>query len=230
MITLARSQGHKIGATRRHELPEATLDPKGAPADHSAILTWRTNWNQSIWLNSVDATHPLLGWPLHLGETLHRRTSNEKLNSQSAVSTRLPTMQQPLEKQVTSSQELRSMHGFHQTHLHEPELFWFTSNAVLKRPISLKYWLLRPLSTRKPHAKAVPSKDYFMYMRTLIVAWRYDVPQDWLWDACHMAGVCWGSRCKWFCSKEGCRMPMALSTLWGLACLRKKIRSNMDFW
>ncbi len=30
--------------------------------------------------------------------------------------------------------------------------------------------------------------------------WR---PSDWLWDACHMAGVRWGSRCKGFCSKEG---------------------------
>ncbi len=48
-----RSQGHKIGATRNHELPEAILDPKGAPADLSAISAWRTNCNQSIWLNSV---------------------------------------------------------------------------------------------------------------------------------------------------------------------------------
>ncbi len=38
---------------------------------------------------------------------------------------------------------------------------------------------------------------------TLIVARRYDIPRDWLWDACHMAGVHWGSRCKGFCSKEG---------------------------
>jgi hypothetical protein len=33
MITLVYSQGHKIGATRSHELPEATLDPQGAPVD-----------------------------------------------------------------------------------------------------------------------------------------------------------------------------------------------------
>ncbi len=31
-----------------------------------------------------------------------------------------------------------------------------------------------------------------------IVAQRYDVLCDWLWDACHMAGVRWGSRCKGF--------------------------------
>ncbi len=33
---------------------------------------------------------------------------------------------------------------------------------------------------------------------TLIVAWRYDVHRDWLWDACHMAGVHWRSCCKGF--------------------------------
>jgi hypothetical protein len=31
--------------------------------------------------------------------------------------------------------------------------FWFTINAFLKRPFLLKYWLLRPFSMRKPHAK-----------------------------------------------------------------------------
>jgi hypothetical protein len=70
------------------------------------------------------------------------------------------------------------MRNFLQMHLQEPDFFWFTSNAVLKRPISLKYWLLCPFSLRKPHAKAVPSKDYFMHMKTLIVAQRYDVPWD----------------------------------------------------
>jgi hypothetical protein len=34
-------------------------------------------------------------------------------------------------------------------------------------------------------------------------AQRYDVPWDWLWDACHMAGIRWGFCCKGFCSKEG---------------------------
>ncbi len=45
--------------------------------------------------------------------------------------------------------------------------FWFTSNGFLKRPILLKYWLLRPFSMRKPHAKAVPRKDFFPHLRTL---------------------------------------------------------------
>jgi hypothetical protein len=56
--------------------------------------------------------------------------------------------------------------------------FLFTSNAFLQRPLSSKYLLLCPFSTRKPHAKVVPSKDYITHMRTLIVAQRYDVPWD----------------------------------------------------
>ena len=78
-------------------------------------------------------------------------------------------------------------------------------------------------------AKAVPVKDYFMHLTLTIarkgrwvigpnyrashpqrfcavgnvVAQRYDVLCDWLWDACHMAGVRWRSHCEGFCSKEG---------------------------
>jgi hypothetical protein len=29
-------------------------------------------------------------------------------------------------------------------HLHEPDFFWFTSNAFLRRPVSVQYWLLCP--------------------------------------------------------------------------------------
>ncbi len=36
-----------------------------------------------------------------------------------------------------------------------------------------------------------------------VVAQRYDVLRDWLWDACHMAGVRWRSHCEGFCSEEG---------------------------
>ncbi len=55
-------------------------------------------------------------------------------------------------------------------------LFWFTSSSFLKRPVLLKYWLLRPFfykeaicesSTVKGllyTAKAVPSKDYFTHL------------------------------------------------------------------
>jgi hypothetical protein len=40
------------------------------------------------------------------------------------------------------------------------------SDAFLKRPASLKYWLLCPFSTRKSQAKAVPRKDYFTRLRS----------------------------------------------------------------
>ncbi len=49
-------------------------------------------------------------------------------------------------------------------------------------------------------------------LEALIVSQRYDVPRDWLWDACHMAGVRWGSRCKGFCSKEGPHYRVTQST------------------
>jgi hypothetical protein len=32
---------------------------------------------------------------------------------------------------------------------------------------------------------------------------RYDVPRYWLWDACQLAKVCWGTRCEWFRRGEG---------------------------
>ncbi len=54
---------------------------------------------------------------------------------------------------------------------------------------------LAPTITCHIHGASVPLG--------MTVTWRYDIPQDWLWDACHMAGVQWGTRCKGFCSKEG---------------------------
>ncbi len=184
-------------------------------------------WGQKAYFTILRFQYGLpltfLGWPFCLGEILPPRTSSKKLNGQSAISTRLPTLQHPLEKQVTSSQELHSTGDFLHMHLHEPDFFWFTSNGFFKRPVLLKYWLLCPFSMRKPHAKVVPRKDYFTHLRTLkyakrcaewsaptiarhihstsvllgvTVTQRYDVPWDWLWDACHMAGVRWGSHCK----------------------------------
>ncbi len=65
-----------------------------------------------------------------LGETLPPRTFHVKINGQSAVSTRVPTtLQHPLEKQVMSSQELRSMCNFLHTHLQEPD-FCFGSQVT----------------------------------------------------------------------------------------------------
>ncbi len=57
-ITFVRSRGHKIGATASHDLPETILANQGAPADHSKISARRTDWIQSVGLNSVGATDP----------------------------------------------------------------------------------------------------------------------------------------------------------------------------
>ncbi len=40
---------------------------------------------------------------------------------------------------------------------------------------------------------------------------RYDVPWDWLQEAWQMTRVCWGTRCKGFCSKEGLHCQMEWS-------------------
>ncbi len=40
---------------------------------------------------------------------------------------------------------------------------------------------------------------------------RYDVPPDWLWEACQMARVRWGTLCKGFCNKEGPHYQMEQS-------------------
>jgi hypothetical protein len=67
MITLVRLRDHLIEAARTHDLQEAILANQGAPADHSEILARRTNWNQSVRLNSVGRAHqPLVcGWTRH---------------------------------------------------------------------------------------------------------------------------------------------------------------------
>jgi hypothetical protein len=93
---------------------------------------------------------------------------------------------------------------------------------------------------RLPYAaKAVPQKDHFMHLTLTIVrkgrwvigpnycashpwrfctvgdvvAQRYDVLCDWLWDACHMAGVCWESHCEGFVARKA--RTIALSEAWG---------------
>ncbi len=84
-------------------------------------------------------------------------------------------------------------------------------------------------------AKAVPAKDYFMHLTLIIarkgrwvispdyrayhpwcfcavgdvVAERYDILRDWLWDACHMAGVHWISCCKAFVARKAHTIAMS---------------------
>ncbi len=126
------------------------------------------------------------------GETLPTRTFHAKLQGQSAVSTRPPTMSQhPLEKQVTSSRTFK-----------DQNFSWFTSDAFLQDPSKSctgSYVLFFEEAT----CKSSTINGLLYALEALITTQRYDVPQDWLWDACHMAGVRWGSRCKGFCSKEG---------------------------
>ncbi len=143
---------------------------------------------------------------------------------------RLPTLQHPLEKQVMSSRELCSTRDFLQTHLQEPEFIfgsrvtgfsrdpscWSIGSYIpflqgsnmqqqYHRRTTLHTWPWKMQErdaewstltiARLIHGASVPLGT--------IVTQRYDVLRDWLWDACHMAGVRWGSRCKGFCSKEG---------------------------
>ncbi len=87
--------------------------------------------------------------------------------------------------------------------------------------------------------KAVPAKDYFMHLTLIIarkecwvispdyrafhprrfyavgdiVAQRYDILSDWLWDTCHMAGIHWGSRCEAFVARKA--RTIAMSKAWG---------------
>ncbi len=52
----------------------------------------------------------------------------------------------------------------------------------------------------------------------ITAAQRYGVPRDWLWDACHLARVCWGTRCEGFCSLEGPHYHIEQSTRNPLEC------------
>ena len=58
VITLVRSRGHIIRATRSHDLPEATLADQGAPADFPKY--WRegpTELSRFDWIQLVGLTH-----------------------------------------------------------------------------------------------------------------------------------------------------------------------------
>ncbi len=110
----------------------------------------------------------LLRVTLASGETPPPRTFHAKLHGQSAVSTRRPTMpQHPLEKQVTSSRTYK-----------DQNFFGFTSDLFLRRPISIQYWLLRPLFFKEATCKSSTINGLLYAHETLIVARRYDVPWD----------------------------------------------------
>ncbi len=127
----------------------------------------------------------------------------QEIQGQSAVSTRHPTLQHPLVKQVTSSQELHSTCNFLQMHLQEPEIFLVHEWCVSQETHLIK--ALTPtsfFSTRKSYVKAVPK-------RTTLHAWRV------LWRALQLSqpgysALMWrhehkpqGTLCEGFFSKEG---------------------------
>ncbi len=88
-------------------------------------------------------------------------------------------------------------------HLQGPEFFLVHKWCVSPRPVSILYWLLCHVFFEEATWESSTIIGLLYAHEALIVARRYDVPWDWLWDACHMAGVRWGSRCDGFRSKEG---------------------------
>jgi hypothetical protein len=57
VITLVRSRGHIIGATRSHDLQEAILTDQGAPVDQFEIRPTEFSWFN--WIQSVGLKHRL---------------------------------------------------------------------------------------------------------------------------------------------------------------------------
>ncbi len=118
------------------------------------------------------------------------------------MSTRHPTtLQHPLEKQVTSSCTYK-----------DQNFFWFTSDAFLGDPSQSCTGSYVLFFFEEATCESSTIIGLLYAHEALIVARRYDVPRDWLWDAWHIAGVRWGSRCKGFCSKEGLHYRFTWST------------------
>jgi hypothetical protein len=126
-------------------------------------------------------------------ETLPTRLFHAKLQGWSAVSTKPPT---------TSQHPWRRR--WRHMHLQGPDFFWsrVSVSSFFRDPSQLctgSYMLFfRGSHMWEQYKQWTPPCTW-----SPVVAWRYDVPRDWLWDACHMAGVRWWSRCKGFHSEEG---------------------------
>jgi hypothetical protein len=89
------------------------------------------------------------------------------------------------------------------THLQEPEFIFSSWVTHFSRDLSCYSTGSYVPFHKEATCKSSTIKGLLYAHETLIVARRYDVPWNWLWDACHMAGIRWGSRCEGFCSKEG---------------------------
>ncbi len=101
-------------------------------------------------------------------------------------------MQHPLEKKVMSSHTYKNQIFFL---VHEWRISPETHLVIVLAPTSFFH--------TEATCKSSTINELLYAHETLTVARRCDVPRDWLWDACHVAGVHWGSRCEGFCSKEG---------------------------
>ncbi len=157
-----------------------------------------------LWLGARRPTAPsydsssvsryYLGWPLHL---LRGNSASKNLPCKAQrPKCRLYKTPYYLAAPVRETGEVIA-------HLQEPDFF-----LVHEHHGSQETHLVIILATtscvyKEATCKSSTIKGLLYAHETLIVAWRYDDPRDWLWDACHMAGVRWGSRCKGFCSKEG---------------------------
>ncbi len=133
-----------------------------------------------------------LGWPLCLGETLPTRNLPSK-----ALRLKCCLYQIPYYVAAPVGET-----GDVITHLQEPEFFGSQVTCFSGDPSQFNtgsYVLFFEEAT----CESSTINGLLYAHETLILAWRYDVPWNWLWDACHMAGVRWGSCCEGFCSKEG---------------------------
>ncbi len=70
---------------------------------------------------------------------------------------RLPTLQHPLEKQVDWENSALRATSYRHTYKNQ-NLFWFTSNAFLKRPVLLNWRLLRPFFKEEATCKSITKK------------------------------------------------------------------------
>ncbi len=144
----------------------------------------------------------LLRVTLESGETLPTRTFHAKLQGQSTVSTRPPTTSQhPLEKQVTSSCTFK-----------DQNFSWFMSDAFLWDPSKSctgSYIFFFEEAT----GKSGTINGLLYALEALIVAWRYDIPWDWLWDACHKQGYIEDPAAKVFIARKA--RTIVLRKTWG---------------
>ncbi len=136
------------------------------------------------------------------GETLPTRLFHAKLQVWSAVSTRPPTMlQHPVRSRWRHHAPSRTRFFWSQVSISS---FFRDPSQLCTGSYVLFFW---GSHTQVQYHQWTPLRTW-----SPVVAWRYDVPWDWLWDACHIAGVRWGSHCKGFCSKEGPHYCVTWST------------------